>query len=250
MPRRDGHMRPRAVAAAMAASALLFGGCSSEPPPEPPPDSSGPTTRGPEDGTSSTPTPTPPAPPPERTLPPADYAYSLPEGDTENAEDAMVVYMHLQAGDCAKAQEYLDASWWRGFTSPEAVVMEQVAVDMCFGRTAAARAQFERGQAMYDWVGVRGNRNLCNIFRAYTGFQRQVPLPGRDICPPGELVSWPGWPPTDDPRTDVVETVPHGEDPPFDSETETPTEQGTSPESTETTPPSGSSAVPSSEGAP
>lgn len=253
MPHRDGHMRPRTVAAAMAASALLFGGCSREPPPEPPPESTRASTRVPENSTSSTPTPTPPAPPPVRTLPPARYAYSLPEGDTMNAEDKFVVYMHLQAGNCAKAQEYLDATWWHGFTSPETVVMEQVAVDMCFGRTAAARAQFERGQAMYKWVGVRGERNLCNIYRAYTAFQRQVPLPGRDICPPGELVSWPGWPSaprTDDPRTDVVETAPHSEEPPFDSETQTPTEQGTAPESTEPTPPSGSTGVPSSEGAP
>jgi hypothetical protein len=141
---------------------------------------------------------------------PVTYGYSLPEGDTSNADDNGVMYSRLAQNRCADAQAYLDQVWAGGFQSPEEVLMFQVGTSMCAGDAATAAAQFDRGERLYGWTGLAGfGRNLCNIYRAYLSYRDQRPQ--EDIsCPGGSLEYWPGWPepqPRDDPRTDAVEAT-------------------------------------------
>lgn len=138
---------------------------------------------------------------------PVRYSYALPAGDTSNAQDDGVVYMHLLAGDCATAQVYLDATWdrlYQYYGGPRAVVMFQAAIEMCTGDEVAARRFVDLAGARFGWAGLARDQYSCNIYRATQSVWRQVPPPDVD-CPAGDIPPWPDDRTCDDPRTESDE---------------------------------------------
>jgi hypothetical protein len=137
---------------------------------------------------------------PGLTQPPSDsaagrkltYTYSLPIGDTANAQDDAVVYMYLLRGDCAFAQYYLNRNWYRlGTGGPRTVLMLQAAIEMCRGNDSAARHFVQIAETRYGWSGLARDRYSCNIYRATGSVWQQVPQSSLN-CPGGDIPLWPG----------------------------------------------------------
>lgn len=120
------------------------------------------------------------------------YTYSLPAGDTANAEGDAFVYMYLLRGGCAFAQKYLDQTWYRlGTGGPRAVLMLQAAIEMCQGNDSAARHLVQTAYARYGWSGLVKDKYSCNIYRATGSVWQQVPQSSLE-CPGGDIPLWPG----------------------------------------------------------
>lgn len=171
----------------------------------------------------------------EPTIKQRAYTYSLPIGDTSNAQDDGVVYMYLLRGDCAFAQRYLNQTWYRlGTGGPRTVVMLQAAIEMCRGNDSAARHFAQIAETRYGWSGLARDQYSCNIYRATGSVWRQVPQSSLN-CPGGEIPLWPGnrmFPGNracEDPRTGTGECP--GETPSTEPATPAPTPPATPSES-------------------
>lgn len=120
------------------------------------------------------------------------YTYSLPIGDTPNAQDDAVVYMYLLRGDCAFAQKYLNQTWYRlGTGGPRTVLMLQAAIEMCRGNDSAARHFVQLALTRYGRSGLAKDEYSCNIYRATGSVWQQVPQSSLN-CPGGDIPLWPG----------------------------------------------------------
>lgn len=120
------------------------------------------------------------------------YTYSLPVGDTPNAQDDAVVYMYLLRGDCAFAQKYLDQTWYRlSMQGPRQVLMLQAGIEMCRRNDSAARSFVQIAETRYGWSGLAHDEWSCNIYRATGSMWLQVPQSSLS-CPGGQIPLWPG----------------------------------------------------------
>lgn len=135
------------------------------------------------------------------------YTYALPLGDTPNAQDDGVVYMHLLAHRCEVAQDYLDQTWnklHQFYGGPRAIVMFQAGIEMCRGDEARARTYVDIARASFGLSGLAKDTYSCNIFRATSSVLRQEPQ-SSVLCPGGDIPWWPDDSTCDDPRTAVDE---------------------------------------------
>jgi hypothetical protein len=155
---------------------------------------------------------TPPATTSEPTVAPEDdddeFAWGLPVGDESPSVTEHPLYVTIQRGDCAGAQQFLDENYSL-LRSPRAVLLYQAAIDFCAGREPDARAHFEQA-ATYGWEGIAQPYTDCNVRRAAASVLEQAP-PASFPCPAGPGPTWPpdASPdaPKDDPRTAVDESA-------------------------------------------
>jgi hypothetical protein len=142
------------------------------------------------------------------TTPKRQYGWNLPSGPRSPTTNEDVIYTRLVEKACDQAQQELDRTW-SGLQTPRNAPLYQAAVDLCRGKTAAARSMFARaaklGLAMFP-VKTSSEECDCAVLKAVRSVLDQVPQDSVR-CTTGTP---PGWPTTDssakdDPRTDVVE---------------------------------------------
>lgn len=136
------------------------------------------------------------------------YGWYLPAGPTSPTTNEDVIYRRLVDKACGDAQRELDRTW-SGLQTPRNAPLYQAAVDLCSGKSAAARSMFARaaelGLAMHQGDGGSAACD-CAVLKAVRSVLDQVP-PDSVRCTPGTPPHWPTGDSSkrDDPRTDVVE---------------------------------------------